>query len=184
MKGPPAMTANQTVMVEFTGMDDQTIDLDLEFECLLDGVLLGSCSSVLSTPDVPGVPYEVEVEEGAYGKHTLEIRAIDEMGNVDPTPAKRSWTYVDLNAPETEIEIGPEEETEGTIAVFEFLGEDPITGQPIEDFECSLDESDFVPCTSPHTVEGLDDRPARVPGPRGRPERRSSTRSRSSTSGS
>ncbi|HEV2951507.1 MAG TPA: hypothetical protein VGZ51_05350, partial [Actinomycetota bacterium] len=155
VKGPPAMTANQTVLVEFTGMDDQTVDLDLEFECILDGVLLGSCSSVLSTPDFPGVPYEVEVEDGAYGKHVLEIRAIDEMGNVDPTPAKREWTYVDLNAPETSIEIGPEEETEGTIAVFEFLGEDPITGLPVEDFECSLDEGDFLPCTSPYTVEGL-----------------------------
>ena len=97
VKGPPALTANQVVLVEFTGMDDQTIDLDLEFECLLDGVLLGSCSSVLSTPDVPGVPYEVEVEDGAYGKHTIEVRAIDEMGNVDPTPAKR---VVDLRRPE------------------------------------------------------------------------------------
>ena len=154
VKSPPAMTANEEVLVEFTGMDDQTLDIDLEFECLLDGVLLGSCSSVLTTPELPGVPYRVEVEEGAFGRHTLAIRAIDEMGNVDPTPATRSWTYVDLTAPDTEIEIGPEEETEGTIAVFEFLGEDPL-GMPVLDFECSLDEADFTPCTSPLTVENL-----------------------------
>ena len=77
------------------------------------------------------------------------------MGNVDPTPATRTWTYVDVNAPDTSIEIGPEEETEGTIAIFEFIGEDPMTGQMLFDFECSLDGADFAPCTSPHTVEGL-----------------------------
>ena len=25
------------------------------------------------------------------GKHTLEVRAIDQAGNVDPTPAKAKW---------------------------------------------------------------------------------------------
>ena len=119
---------------------------------------------------MPGVPYEVEVEDGAYGKHTLEVRAMDEMGNVDPTPAKRTWTYVDLNAPDTEIETLTEEETEGTIAVFDLFGED-ILGQPIFDFECSLDESDFVPCETPYTIEGLTIGPhvfqARAVGPNG-----------------
>ena len=122
VKGAPSLTSNATVMFEFTGIDDQTLDLDLEFECLLDGVLLGSCASVLSTPGIPGVPYEVEVEEGAFGEHTLAIRAIDEIGNVDPSPATRTWTYVDLTAPDTEIEIGPEEETTGTVGALRVPG--------------------------------------------------------------
>ena len=156
IKGPPLLTANSVVGFEFTGIDDQTIPLELEFECLLDGVLVGSCSSVLGDPalGILPVPWEVEVLEGAYGKHTVAIRAIDEMGNVDPTPATRTWTYVDINSPDTSIELAPEEETEGTIAIFEFTGED-INGNVLFDFECSLDGEDFLPCSTPHTVEGL-----------------------------
>ena len=93
------------------------------------------------------------------------------MGNVDPTPATRTWTYVDVNSPDTSIDIGPEEETEGTIAVFEFTGED-INGQVLFDFECSLDGADFTPCTSPHTVEGLTIGAAQLPGALREPERR------------
>ncbi|HEV2950641.1 MAG TPA: hypothetical protein VGZ51_00940, partial [Actinomycetota bacterium] len=129
--------------------------LDLDFECLLDGVLLGSCDSIPTTETVPGVPYQVEVEEFAYGRHTLEIRAVDEFGNVDPTPAKQTWTYIDVTAPETSIEVEPPaEETEGTIAIFEFIGE-AIDGSPVFDFECALDGADFQYCTSPHTIEHL-----------------------------
>ena len=55
-EGPAALTGSEIVQFEFTGIDDQTIDLDLEFECLVDGVLLGSCDSVLATPTAPGDP--------------------------------------------------------------------------------------------------------------------------------
>ncbi len=154
VKGPPSIIGSPVIQLEFTGSDDQTIDIDLEFECLLDGILIGSCSSIVTTPTVVGVPYELEVEEGAYGRHTVTVRAIDEWGNVDPTPATRTWTYVDVNSPDTSIEIGPEEETEGTIAVFEFTGED-YTGVILSDFECSLDNADFAHCESPVTIEGL-----------------------------
>ena len=185
VKGPPLLTANQVVDLVFTGVDDQTIDLELEFECLLDGVLLGSCSSVLGDPahGIPHIPYEVEVEDGQYGRHTVAVRAIDEMGNVDPTPAMRTWTYVDINAPETSIEFAPEEETEGTIAYFEFTGEDPITGQVLFDFECSLDGADFTPCTTPSHGRGPDRRAAQLPGARDQPVRHRRLDVRTSSSG-
>ena len=154
VKGPPLLYANEIALFEFTGIDDQTLDIDLEFECLLDGVLLGSCDSVLSTPTVPGQPYEAEVEFMQFGKHTFEVRAMDETGNMDPTPAKYTWTYVDILAPDTEIDLGPEEETEATIATFTFLGEEE-NGMQVFDFECSLDGADFTYCTSPHEIEGL-----------------------------
>ena len=154
LRGPPSLTANAAVDFEFTGTDDQTMDLDLEFECLLDGVLVGSCDSIPTTETVLGTPYTVEVEENAFGKHTLEIRAVDGFGNVDPTPAKRTWTYIDVTAPETSIELGPESEIEGTVAIFEFLGE-AIDGTPVWDFECALDGADFLPCTTPHVIENL-----------------------------
>ena len=107
LKGPPNVSASEIVLLEFTGVDDQTIDLELEFECLLDGILIGYCDSIPASPGVPAVPYEVELEEGAYGRHTVQVRAIDEMGNVDPTPATRTWTYVDINSPDTSIEHRP-----------------------------------------------------------------------------
>ena len=151
-KRPPALTANYIVNFEFTGSDDQTIDLDLEYECLLDGVLLGDCDSLLSTPTVPGDPYEVEVFNP--GKHVFEVRAIDEAGHVDPTPAKWTFTVVDLTAPETSIELEPESETTATTAIFEFIGEEP-DGTFVFDFECSLDGADFTECTSPLTLENL-----------------------------
>jgi parallel beta-helix repeat protein len=153
VKGPPALTANYEVGFEFTGIDDQTLGIELEFECLLDGVLLGSCSSVLSEPGIPGSPYVVETE--APGRHTFEVRAMDEMGNKDPTPAVRSWTVTNLTAPDTSIEFGPEEESEGTVAMFEFIGQEELTDAPVFDFECSLDGEDFRPCTNPHLVENL-----------------------------
>jgi CSLREA domain-containing protein len=153
VRGPPPVTSNFISFFEFTGTDDQTLPIDLEFECLLDGVLLGSCSSILTTPTVPGVGYEVEVL--SPGQHSFQVRAMDEMGNVDPTPATRTWVVSDLSGPDTSIELGPESETTATGGIFEFIGEEELTGEPVFEFECSLDNADFTPCSSPHEVFGL-----------------------------
>ena len=40
------------------------------------------------------------------GRHTFEVRAVDEAGNVDPTPASYAWTIVDETPPETTIDSG------------------------------------------------------------------------------
>lgn len=48
------------------------------FECQLDKKAYKPCSS----------PYKHRVKRG---KHRFRVRAIDAAGNVDPTPAKRSW---------------------------------------------------------------------------------------------
>ena len=141
-KGPGALTGNYISSFEFTGTDDQTHTIEMEFECSVDGGPFESCSP----------PEEVEVL--TPGQHTLQVRAVDETGNVDPTPATRTWTVVDVSAPDTSIELGPEEETQETSATFEFIGEEP-DGTIVDEFECSLDGGDFVACTSPHTIHGL-----------------------------
>lgn len=52
----------------------------VSFECSLDGATFGSCSSPKAYADLPN------------GTHTFAVRAIDGSGNVDATPATRTWT--------------------------------------------------------------------------------------------
>lgn len=56
------------------------------FQCRLDSATFGPCSSPKSYANLPD------------GNHTFRVRAIDPGGNLDPTPAVRSWT-VDTTAP-------------------------------------------------------------------------------------
>ncbi|HEV2951524.1 MAG TPA: hypothetical protein VGZ51_05435, partial [Actinomycetota bacterium] len=142
--GPPegSSTPNFISMFEFSGTDDFTPALELDFECTLDGEAIGGCE----TPE--------EIEVTTPGEHTLVVQAIDEAGNIDPVGATRHWTVVDMSGPDTEIILGPEEETTETSATFEFEGFELLNDEPVNQFECALDEGEFAPCTSPHTIPG------------------------------
>ncbi len=94
--GPPPITANTIVLLEMVGHDDQTHELEMEFECRLDNGPWESCD-----------PLE-EIEVLTRGPHRIEVRAVDETGNVDPTPAFRDFTLIDLSVPDTSIDSGPE----------------------------------------------------------------------------
>jgi hypothetical protein len=63
------------VTFEFTGTDARAI---AGFECSLDGAAFASCSS----------PHTVKVKKG---KHSFAVRATDQAGNVDATPATYAW---------------------------------------------------------------------------------------------
>ncbi|GAB3049947.1 hypothetical protein GCM10027053_06070 [Intrasporangium mesophilum] len=52
------------------------------FRCRLDGAAFTSCGSPYTTANL------------ARGPHTFEVTATDASGNIDPTPASRSWTVV------------------------------------------------------------------------------------------
>jgi hypothetical protein len=86
------------------------------------------------------------------GAHTILVRAIDQAGNVDPTPASDSWTQ-DTVAPNTVIDNGPVTTDPNPNVDFEFSATEAGT------FECSLVVSPgapvFVPCTSPQSYTGL-----------------------------
>ncbi|SDU18316.1 parallel beta-helix repeat (two copies) [Jiangella alkaliphila] len=142
--GPPegSSTPNFISIFEFTGTDDMTPQLELEFECTLDGAAIGGCETL------------EEIEVTTPGDHTLVVQAIDAAGNIDPVGAIRNWTVVDMSGPDTEIVLGPEEETTETSATFEFEGFELLNDDPVFEFECALDTGDFAPCTSPHTIAG------------------------------
>ena len=64
------------------------------FECSLDGAVFSACSSGTALTGL------------ASGSHTFVVRAVDAVGNQDPTASSRTWT-VDATPPETSIDSGP-----------------------------------------------------------------------------
>ncbi len=89
------------------------------------------------------------------GTYTFSVRATDTAGNVDATPATRSFT-VDTVAPQTTIDSGPTGPTGGNAPSFGFSASETST------FECKLDGpgatvGTFVGCTTPRAFTGLAD---------------------------
>ena len=107
------------------------------FECSLDGAPFAPCSSVQS------------YEGLAEGAHTFAVRAVDVVGNVDPTAAIHGWR-IDQTAPETTIDGGPPDPTNQVSASFGLASDE--TGSS---FECSLDGGAFAPCGSPAAYPNL-----------------------------
>jgi CSLREA domain-containing protein len=138
--GPPAVTTATTAAFTFTGTDNLTEEAALTFECALDGAAFASCTS----------PHELTDLD--TGLHTLEVRAVDESGAPDPTPAVYTWTVQgpDTTAPETSITTGAAASTTSTSAVFVFTASEAGST-----FECSLDGEPFESCASPVTETGL-----------------------------
>jgi hypothetical protein len=130
LSGPTGVISATSVTFTFSSTETGST-----FQCRLNTGSFVSCSS----------PYTITgLTDGAQ---TFEVRAIDGVGNVDPTPATRSWT-VDTQPPETTITSGPADgSTTGPGVTFNFTSSE--TGST---FECSLDAGPFLPCTSPQTL--------------------------------
>jgi hypothetical protein len=132
--GPSGPTNDPTATFEFTADESGST-----FECRVDGGAWGSCVSPLTTPAL------------ADGAHSFEVRAIDPAGNVDASPASRSFT-VDTAAPQTTITSGPSGSTEDNTPTFEFAAD-----QAGSRFECRVDGGAWASCTSPVTLATLSD---------------------------
>jgi hypothetical protein len=74
-KGPKDKTRKKTAIFEFTGTDTRAVS---GFQCKLDAGAFASCTS----------PHTVKVKKG---KHTFQVQAIDQAGNVDASPATDTW---------------------------------------------------------------------------------------------
>ena len=81
------------------------------------------------------------------------MRATDEAGNTDPSPAEREFT-VDTTAPQTTITAGPTGLINEATPSFSFSSSEPGSS-----FECRLDSGSFGACSSPYTAPTLTDGP-------------------------
>jgi M6 family metalloprotease-like protein len=128
--GPPegSITAARDARFGFSS------EAGAQFECRLDGTAFVPCGSPVVYAGL------------GDGAHTFEVRAVDAVGNADPSPAQRSWA-VDATAPDTTITAGVGEgaTVEATTAAFGFASEPGAT------FECRIDGGAWVVCSSPQT---------------------------------
>ncbi len=128
LSGP--MMASSSASASFTFLSPDA-GPGATFQCSLDGSPFASCTS------------PAEYGNLAMGVHTFAVRVRDATGNVDPTPATRTWS-VDLTAPDTTITDGPSGTTAMASGSISFTSnEADIT------FACSLDSGPFTACTSP-----------------------------------
>ncbi len=107
------------------------------FECQLDSAGFAPCTSPFPAANLTD------------GSHTLEVRATDRAGNVDPTPATFSWT-TDRTPPTTTISSAPSGAVNLPSASVAFTcSETSCT------FECAIDSGPSSPCTSPLALSSL-----------------------------
>ncbi|HEY3806429.1 MAG TPA: LamG-like jellyroll fold domain-containing protein [Kofleriaceae bacterium] len=132
--GPTGSTRTTTASFTFTSPD---AGAGATFQCSLDGAAFAACTSPFTTPTL------------AQGSHTFEVRVTDAVGNVDPTPATRTW-IVDLTPPDTTIVSGPTGTVPVASASFTFS-----SSESNSTFSCSLDGVPAAACTSPFNVENL-----------------------------
>ena len=134
---PPALVNTATAKFTFTGNDGSGSGVN-GFECRRDAGSWGTCTS--------GIEYTTLTE----GLHKFEVKALDNAGNPDASPASFEWT-VDTVAPSTAITEHPAALTNASSAKFEFEGTD-AGGSGIGSFQCRQDTADpeaWQPCTSP-----------------------------------
>ena len=74
---PNSTTSSLVASFEFSGSDDLS---PVTFECSVDGGSYVSCASPFSTSTL------------GVGPHMFAVRAVDAVGNIDPTPASYTWT--------------------------------------------------------------------------------------------
>ena len=109
------------------------------FKCAVDNGAFVSCTSPRTTAAL------------SDGEHTFKVQATDSVGNVDPTPATRTFT-VDTVAPNTTIDSGPSGVTNDSTPTFTFSSTESGS-----DFSGSIDGGTFFPCATPFTPSALAD---------------------------
>ena len=132
--GPTGVTNDSTPTFTFTATEAGST-----FQCRVDDGAWEPCT----TPHTTGTL--------ADGTHKFEVRAVDAAGNVDPTPASRTFT-VDTTPPDTTITAGPSGTTNDSTPTFSFTATEAGST-----FACRVDGGAWGSCTTPHTTGTLAD---------------------------
>jgi CSLREA domain-containing protein len=121
------------------------------FECRIDADAFAACSG-------PGAEHTTPTL--GDGLHTFEVRAVDDAGNVDATPATRAFAVDvpdvptpsppapdlpagDNDPPQTSIEKAPKRKSAKRQARFAFSSDELGSS-----FECKLDKGQFIACAA------------------------------------
>ncbi len=134
--GPSGATSSTKASFGFSSTESGST-----FECKLDSGSWNSCTSPKSYSGL------------ALTAHTFSVKATDAAGNVDTTPASRSWTVEagpDTTPPNTSISSGPASTTTSTSASFGFS-----SSESGSTFQCSLDSAPSSSCASPKSYSSL-----------------------------
>ena len=128
--GPSGTIATDDAMFGFAGEPSDDV---AGFECRLrsaadDDPAFDDCATAT----------EQSYDELADGAYTFEVRAYDQVGNIDPTPASRTFT-VDTTAPETTILTGPSGTVGAEDLTFTYEG---TPADDVDRFECRLRTAD------------------------------------------
>ncbi len=129
LSGPPAY--DNTAAPTFTFESEP----DALYTCSVDDGPRQLCAS----------PYRLDALTD--GPHTFDVVAIDEVGNVQPTPTRRGW-ILDTTTPDVTFDATPPALSNLTSATFRFTathGASPLT------LTCLWDGHFTTPCSSPLT---------------------------------
>jgi len=129
---PPSRTVSTSTTIRFSANERRS-----RFECTLDGQPWRACDSPMRLAHL------------SAGQHTFAVRAIDEAGNADRTPATASW-MVDLQAPETTITRAPPPHDRSAEATIKFRANEKASR-----FKCRIDKHAWEVCTSPTRLAQL-----------------------------
>jgi len=108
------------------------------FECSIDNGAFSACTSPKSYSGL------------TVGSHTFAVRATNQVGTVDGSPATTTWTVAAQATPNTFLDSVPAAKTTDTGADFEFSSNNAAAT-----FDCRLDGGAWAACTSPKSVTGL-----------------------------
>lgn len=129
---PPRLSRSREATIAFT-----STEAGAGFACSLDGGPLDSCTSPSRLTGL------------ADGRHSFRIRATDQAGNADPSPASRSWT-VDATPPVATITSAPYGTARSSSAAIRFASADRGAT-----FICSMDGRHARACRSPMRYRNL-----------------------------
>jgi hypothetical protein len=128
-----SFSQEESVELTFSGTDDTIAAEDLRFECSENGDEFSECES----------PWEYVPEK--EGSQSFAVRAIDEVGNVDSTPAVRRWT-MDTLPPRRPSIRGPRLFQRARV-VYRLSTTDNVDRKKQLRLRCSLDRRRFRACS-------------------------------------